>query len=172
MNPSICLSSCLRVRFFCYRDLRFYQNDAATAAVQIKEEEKNRNAEQKRRGTTLTKVVSSLSPSPTHQGLQHWRRAMQPVVVLHAATTRTTLTKVSTISNSPTSPALASSYAASSCEQVGRICGELEGVVVKDRGIVRVGVTNSHEWPPHGPPRAPLAPTWGLVGGHRAPQPP
>ena len=39
------------------RDLRFYQNDAATAAVQIKEEEKNRNAEQKRRGTTLTKVV-------------------------------------------------------------------------------------------------------------------
>ena len=66
------------------RDLRFYQNDAATAAVQIKEEEKNRNAEQKRRGTTLTKVVSSLSPSPTHQGLQHWRRAMQPVVVSSA----------------------------------------------------------------------------------------
>ena len=45
----------------------------------------------------------------------------------------------------------------------------VEGVVVKDRGIVRVGVTNSHEWPPHGPPRAPMAPTWGLVGGHRAP---
>ena len=33
------------------------KNDAATATVQIKEEEKSRNAEQKRRGTTLTKVV-------------------------------------------------------------------------------------------------------------------
>ena len=66
----------------------------------------------------------------------------------------------------------------------------VEGVVVKDRGIVRVGVTNSHEcpphecplheWPPHDPPRAPLAPSGGshgppdppegargLVGGHR-----
>ena len=96
-------------------------------AKRREKEEKSRKEEKKRRGTTLTKVVSSLSPSPTHQGLQHWRRAMQPVVVLHAATTRTTLTKVSTISNSPTSPALASSYAASSCEQVGRICGELEG---------------------------------------------
>ena len=54
-------SSCLRVRFFCYRDLRFCQNDAATATVQIKEEEKSREksrkGEQKRRGTALTKVV-------------------------------------------------------------------------------------------------------------------
>ena len=47
-------------------------------------EEQERRAEKKRHNTyytTLTKVVSSLSPSPTHQGLQHWRRAMQPVVV-------------------------------------------------------------------------------------------
>ena len=49
----------------------------------------------------------------------------------------------------------------------------VEGVVVKDRGIVRVGVTNSHEcpphecplheWPPHDPPRAP-GPLWGVTG--------
>ena len=47
----------------------------------MKAEEKSRKGEQKRRGTTLTKVVSSPSLSPTHQGLQYWRRAMQPVVV-------------------------------------------------------------------------------------------
>ena len=50
----------------------------------MKAEEKSRKGEQKRRGTTLTKLVSSLSLSPTHQGLQHWRRAMQPVVVSSA----------------------------------------------------------------------------------------
>ena len=46
-----------------------------------KSREKSRKGEQKRRGTALTKAVSSLSPSPTHQGLQYWHRAMQPVVV-------------------------------------------------------------------------------------------
>ena len=58
----------------------------------------------------------------------------------------------------------------------------VEGVVVKDRGIVRVGVTNSHECPPtsapstsgppttpHDPPRAPLAPSGG---SHGPPDPP
>ena len=42
--------------------------------------QESRKEEQTRRGTTLIKVVSSLSPSPTHQGLQYWHRAMQPVV--------------------------------------------------------------------------------------------
>ena len=46
-----------------------------------KSREKSRKGEQKRRGTALTKAVSSLSPSPTHQGLQYWHRAIQPVVV-------------------------------------------------------------------------------------------
>ena len=49
------------------------------------EEKSRKRGEKKRRGTTLTKVVSSLSLSPTHQGLQHWRRAMQPVVVSRSA---------------------------------------------------------------------------------------
>ena len=45
------------------------------------EEKSRKRGEKKRRGTTLTKVVSSLSLSPTHQGPQYWHRAMQPVVV-------------------------------------------------------------------------------------------
>ena len=51
----------------------------------------------------------------------------------------------------------------------------VEGVVVKDRGIVRVGVTNSHECPPtsapstSGPPTTPHEPPWPPLGGHTAP---
>ena len=44
----------------------------------------------------------------------------------------------------------------------------VEGVVVKDRGIVRVGVTNSHECPPH---ECPLH-EWPLTTPHEPPWPP
>ena len=89
--PSICLSSCLRVRFFCYRDFRFCQNDAATATVQ--REEKRRGEEQKGRAEKKSRQEEA----------QH----LSSIVTI-------------TISNSPRSPVLASSYAASSW-------GKLEG---------------------------------------------
>ena len=64
--------------------LSIWRSDSHGAKRREKErrraERESRKEEQTKRGTNLIKVVSSISPSPTHQGLQYWHRAMQPVV--------------------------------------------------------------------------------------------
>ena len=58
--PSICLSSCLRVRFFfCYRDFRFCQNDAATAAVQREEKRRGEEQREEQHVSNANRLVSS-----------------------------------------------------------------------------------------------------------------
>ena len=57
------------------------RSDSRGAQRREKEKRRTGKEESKNEQAQITKVVSSLSPSPTHRGPQYWRQPMQPVVV-------------------------------------------------------------------------------------------